>query len=68
MGEKNPVPWCSTQTTSSDEHVKGSEYECKNSCPVTNCPIGFYWSATEGTCYQVYIWRLVYVLSVYDIL
>lgn len=47
------IAWCSTQTNSRGEHILGSEEECMEDCPVSNCPLGFYWTATEDTCYQV---------------
>ena len=47
------IAWCSTQINSKGEHVYGSEGECNLDCRVSNCPLGFYWTATEDTCYQV---------------
>ena len=53
FGQGGTVPWCSTTLDSQGNHVAGSEEECQASCSISNCPVGFHWVATTGTCYMV---------------
>ena len=66
-GNGGMTAWCSTQTNTKGEHIEGNEEECSDDCPVSRCPIGFYWAAAEGTCYQASHEnnQLVYVQSTY---
>ena len=55
--------WCSTSVDVNGVHIAGQESLCPDDCPLTNCPIGFYWAAAEGTCYQVinFVIKLLYI-------
>ena len=55
FGQGGTVPWCSTTLDSQGNHVTGSEEECQATCSISNCPVGFHWVATTGTCYMVKI-------------
>ena len=54
VGKDDTKAWCSTEVNSKTEHILGKEDECADECAISDCPIGFYWAATEGTCYQVH--------------
>ena len=48
------VPWCPTVTNSvSLEAVAGSKGNCVAANKVNDCPVGFRWIYSEGTCYRV---------------
>lgn len=50
LGSTNGLPWCSTSVDSMGLHVHGSEETCAATCPVTNCPVGFW--PHYSTCIQ----------------
>ena len=52
-GNGGRVSWCSTVLDSKGNHVPGNEAECNDDCAVSNCPVGFHWVASTGTCYMV---------------
>lgn len=62
-GNGGQTAWCSTLTNSKGEHIVGNEDECKDECAVSNCPIGFYWAATAGTCYQA---SMKYITEIFN--
>ena len=45
--------WCSLNTDENDNHIDdgNSRGECRESCLVQNCPIGFFWQ--NGNCYHI---------------
>ena len=45
--------WCSIGTDENDNHVKDYWKECDVTCPVSDCPIGFYRMWKDKSCYQV---------------
>ena len=57
FGNGREISWCSTVLDSKGNHVPGSEDECNDNCAVSNCPVGFHWVASTGTCYMVLIYK-----------
>ena len=48
------VPWCATSTDSvTFEMAANSKGICMTANKVNDCPIGFRWAYSEGTCYRV---------------
>jgi hypothetical protein len=48
------VPWCATSTDSTTlEMASNSKGNCMGGNKVNDCPVGFRWAYSEGTCYRV---------------
>ena len=46
------MPWCSIKTDEDNNHLGETEF-CPETCPVNDCPLGYYRNYPDKSCIKV---------------
>ncbi|TRY78752.1 hypothetical protein TCAL_06219, partial [Tigriopus californicus] len=53
LGSLDGTPWCPTKLDSNGSYIDSFKGSCLDSCPVNNCPLGYYRLYPDVTCYRI---------------